>query len=72
MECTKFLILHSQEHVQSLQTTKFYRMLRIGVHVSALHWGLSIYGSTVLCWALAAFFSFLILYTVGRIPWTGD
>jgi hypothetical protein len=31
----------------------------------------SIYGSTVLCWTLAAFFSFLI-YTVGRTQWTGD
>jgi hypothetical protein len=29
------------------------------------------YGSTALCWALAAFFSFLILYIVGRTPWTG-
>jgi hypothetical protein len=29
---------------------------------------LSIYGST----ALGCFFSFLILYTVGRTPWTGD
>jgi hypothetical protein len=36
------------------------------------HWDLSIYGSTALCWAWAVFFSFLILYTVGRIPWTGD
>jgi hypothetical protein len=24
------------------------------------------------CWTLTAFFSFLILYTVGRTPWTGD
>jgi hypothetical protein len=31
------------------------------------------YGSTVHSWALAFFFfSFLILYTVDRIPWTGD
>jgi hypothetical protein len=28
------------------------------------------FGSTPLCWALAAFISFLILYTVGRTPWT--
>jgi hypothetical protein len=28
--------------------------------------------STALCWALAAFSSFLILFTVGRTPWTGD
>jgi hypothetical protein len=34
--------------------------------------GRSMYGSTVLCWTLAAFFSFLILYKVGRTPWTGD
>jgi hypothetical protein len=27
---------------------------------------------TALYWALAAFFSFLILYIVGRTPWTGD
>jgi hypothetical protein len=32
---------------------------------------LPLYGSTAL-WTLAAFFSFLILYTVGRTPWTGD
>jgi hypothetical protein len=30
------------------------------------------YGSTALCWALAAYFSFLILHTVGRTPSTGD
>jgi hypothetical protein len=29
------------------------------------------YGSTALFWALAAFFSFLILYIVGRTRWTG-
>jgi hypothetical protein len=30
-------------------------------------------GSTVLCWALTVFFfSFVILYAFGRIPWTGD
>jgi hypothetical protein len=33
---------------------------------------LSLYGSTTLCWTLAVFFSFLILYTVGRTPWIGD
>jgi hypothetical protein len=32
---------------------------------------LSLYGCTAL-WILAVFFSFLILYTVGRTPWTGD
>jgi hypothetical protein len=32
---------------------------------------LSHYGSTAL-WTLAAFFTSLILYTVGRTPWTGD
>jgi hypothetical protein len=26
------------------------------------------YGPTAFCWALAAFFSFLLLYTVGRAP----
>jgi hypothetical protein len=31
----------------------------------------SLYGSTGL-WTLADFFSFLILYTVGRAHWTGD
>jgi hypothetical protein len=30
------------------------------------------YGSTAPCWVLAAFFTFLILYTVGRTPWTED
>jgi hypothetical protein len=30
------------------------------------------YGSTALLLDLGGFFSFLILYTVGRIPWTGD
>jgi hypothetical protein len=30
-------------------------------------------GSTALCWSLASFFfGFVILYTVGRTPWTGD
>jgi hypothetical protein len=33
---------------------------------------LSIYGSTVLFWTLAGFFSFLILYTVGRTSCMGD
>jgi uncharacterized protein (DUF58 family) len=31
----------------------------------------SIYGSTALCWTLAAF-SFLIVYMVCRTTWTGD
>jgi hypothetical protein len=29
-------------------------------------------GPTALSWALGAPFSFLILYTVGKTPWTGD
>jgi hypothetical protein len=29
-------------------------------------------GCTAPCWALVAFFSFIILYTVGRTPWTGN
>jgi hypothetical protein len=33
---------------------------------------LSIYGSAVLLLDLGRFFSFSILYTVGRTPWTGD
>jgi hypothetical protein len=33
---------------------------------------LSIYGSTVLLLDLGSFFNFLILYIVGRTPWTGD
>jgi hypothetical protein len=33
---------------------------------------LSTYGSTVILLDLGRVFSFLILYTVGRIPWTGD
>jgi hypothetical protein len=33
---------------------------------------LSIYGSAALSWVLAAFYNFLILYTVGKTPWTGD
>jgi hypothetical protein len=32
----------------------------------------SIYGSTVILFGLGRFFGFLILYTVGRTPWTGD
>jgi hypothetical protein len=32
----------------------------------------SIYGSTALFLDLGRFFSFLIFYTVGRTPWTGD
>jgi hypothetical protein len=31
-----------------------------------------IYGSTVRLLDLGRFFSFLMLYTVGRTPWTGD
>jgi hypothetical protein len=30
------------------------------------------YDSTALCWALANFFQFFNLYTVGRTPWRGD
>jgi hypothetical protein len=33
---------------------------------------LSVYSSTVLLLDLGRFFRFLILYTVGMIPWTGD
>jgi hypothetical protein len=33
---------------------------------------LSLYGSAVPLLDLARFFSFLILYTVGRTPWTGN
>jgi hypothetical protein len=33
---------------------------------------LSIYGFTVILLDLGRFSSFLILYTVGRTPWTGD
>jgi hypothetical protein len=33
---------------------------------------LSIYGSTALCWMLAAFPVSWSFYTVGRTPWTGD
>jgi hypothetical protein len=36
------------------------------------HECLSIYGYTVLLLDLGRFFSFLILYTIGRTPWTGD
>jgi cytochrome bd-type quinol oxidase subunit 1 len=32
---------------------------------------LSIYGSTALCWALAAFSFSWYFYAVGRTPWTG-
>jgi hypothetical protein len=32
----------------------------------------SVYGSTVLLLDLDRFFSFIILYTVGRTPWPGD
>jgi hypothetical protein len=32
----------------------------------------SVYGSTVLLLDLGRFFSYLIVYTVGRTPWTGD
>jgi hypothetical protein len=32
----------------------------------------SVHGSTVLLLDLGRLFSFLILYTVGRTPWTGD
>jgi hypothetical protein len=30
------------------------------------------YSSAALCWALAVFVSFFILFTIGRTPWTGD
>jgi hypothetical protein len=32
----------------------------------------SVYGSAVLLLDLDRFFSFLVLYAVGRTPWTGD
>jgi hypothetical protein len=34
--------------------------------------GKAVYGSTVLLLDLGRFLNFLILYTVGRTPWTGD
>jgi hypothetical protein len=37
-----------------------------------LHICLPVYGSTNLLLDLERFFSFLILYTGGRTPWTGD
>jgi hypothetical protein len=36
------------------------------------HLYLSNYGSTIFLLDLGHFFSFVILYTVGRTPWTGD
>jgi hypothetical protein len=33
---------------------------------------LSVYGSTILSLDIGSGFRFLILYTVGRTPWTGD
>jgi hypothetical protein len=58
-----------------------YRTVRLGeitllflfafVNISWLQY-LSVYGSAVLLLDLGLFFSFLIIYTVGRTPWTGD
>jgi hypothetical protein len=46
---------------------------RLGLmHIIYLSICLSVYGSTVFLLNLGRFFSFLILYTVGRTPWTGD
>jgi hypothetical protein len=57
---------------------KFHQMqIKLGYCLLALNSNslniLSLLGSAALfCWALASFSVFLILYTVGRIPWTGD
>jgi hypothetical protein len=42
---------------------------RLSAHYLYIY--VSIYGSSALCWSLAAF-QFLDLHTVDRIPWTGD
>jgi hypothetical protein len=50
-----------------LLSTLFSNTLSLSFYI------LSINGSTSLCWDFVGrFFSFLILYTVGRTPWTGD
>jgi hypothetical protein len=53
----------------------FYLSIHLSVCLSisvCLSVSLSLYGSTVLLLDLGRFFSFLILYTVVRTPWTGD
>jgi hypothetical protein len=41
--------------------------VRLSIYLSIY---LAIYGSAVLFWGFFRFFSILILYTVGRTPWT--
>jgi hypothetical protein len=52
---------------------RFFMYIFISPYLSVyLSIYLSIYDSTVLLLDLGRFFSFLILYTVGRTPWTGN
>jgi hypothetical protein len=51
------------------RSQNFYLYLSISICLSVC---LSVSLSTVLLLDLGRFFNFLILYTVGRTPWTGD
>jgi hypothetical protein len=51
---------------------KLFYLLRHLRPLSELSSLLSVCGSTALCWSSAIFFSFLILYIVGRTAWTGN
>jgi hypothetical protein len=48
------------------------RQYEYGIRTTYPPTHLPTYGSTVLLLDLGCFFSFLILYTVGRTPWTED
>jgi hypothetical protein len=62
----EIITINSENHL------KHNRVNRTNIYLSIyLFICLSVYGSTVLV-HLGSFFSFLILYTVGRTPWTSD
>jgi hypothetical protein len=52
----------------TLLPSQYYKLM----HCANGNKNSSISGSAALCWTLPAFFSFLILYTIGRTPRTGD
>jgi hypothetical protein len=59
----------SKNMLRVLRKLQFYYKCINGIYIPIY---LSIYGCTVLLLDLGRFFSFLILYTVGRTSWTGN
>jgi hypothetical protein len=60
-------ILGVRESHTARHSGLLYKLSKLEFSVS-----LSVYGSTALCWTLAAFSDSWSFYTVGKNPWTGD